>query len=74
MAAEAEARASASGDEVGELRARLLGARVAAHVQGEGSISDRPSADLLAVADEARPVFARAGDELALAEAWVATA
>ena len=74
VAAEAEVRASASGDEVGELRARLLGARVAAHVQGEGSSSDRPSADLLAVADEARPVFTRAGDELALAEAWVATA
>ena len=33
-----------------------------------------PSADLLAVAEEARPVFARAGDELALAEAWFATA
>jgi class 3 adenylate cyclase/tetratricopeptide (TPR) repeat protein len=69
-----EVRAAASGDEVGALRARLLGARIAAHVEGGGTGSEGPSADMLAVAEEARPVFARVGDELALAEAWVATA
>jgi tetratricopeptide (TPR) repeat protein len=74
LTAEIEARASASGDEVGALRARLLGARIASHAQREGTGSEGPSADLLAVAEEARPVFARAGDELALAEAWMAIA
>jgi class 3 adenylate cyclase/tetratricopeptide (TPR) repeat protein len=74
VTAEIEARASASGDEVGALRARLLGARIAAHVQREGTGREGPSADLLALAEEARPVFARAGDELALAEAWMAIA
>jgi class 3 adenylate cyclase/tetratricopeptide (TPR) repeat protein len=74
LTAEIEARASASGDEVGTLRARLLGARIASHVHREGTGSHGASADLLAVAEEARPVFARAGDELALAEAWMAIA
>jgi class 3 adenylate cyclase/tetratricopeptide (TPR) repeat protein len=69
-----ETRAAASGDEVGALRARLLGARIAAHLEGGGAGKDGPSAEMLAVAEEARPVFERAGDELALAEAWVATA
>src|SRR5262249_1941013 len=74
LTAEIEARASASGDEVGALPAPLLLARIASHVQNEGTADGGPSADLLAVAKEARPVFTRAGDELALAEAWVATA
>jgi class 3 adenylate cyclase/tetratricopeptide (TPR) repeat protein len=74
VTAEIEARASGSGDEVGALRAQLLGARIASHVQREGTGSEGTSADLLAVAEEARPVFARAGDELALAEAWMAIA
>lgn len=74
VAAEAEARASTPGDEPGALRARLLGARIAAQMPRDGTDGEGPSADLLAVADEARPIFARAGDELALAEAWFATA
>jgi class 3 adenylate cyclase/tetratricopeptide (TPR) repeat protein len=72
--AETEGRASTSGDEAGALRGRLLGARIAAHMQREGVEGESPSAALLAVAEQARPVFARAGDELALVEAWVATA
>jgi class 3 adenylate cyclase/tetratricopeptide (TPR) repeat protein len=71
LAAETASRAAASGDEAGELRARLLRARLAVQTPGEGK---RPSAELLAVAERARPVFARAGDELALTEAWFATA
>ena len=74
VTAETAVRASASGDEVGALRARLLDARIAAHVEGAGTGSEGPSARMLAVAEEARLVFARAGNELALAEAWVATA
>jgi tetratricopeptide (TPR) repeat protein len=74
VSAETETRASASGDRVGALRARLLRARIAAHMPDEGTHSEGPSVNLLTVAAEARPVFARAGDELALAEAWVATA
>jgi class 3 adenylate cyclase/tetratricopeptide (TPR) repeat protein len=74
VTAEIEARASASGDEVGALRARLLGARIASHAQHETTRGEGPSAYLLAVAEEARPVFARAGDELALAEAWMGIA
>jgi tetratricopeptide (TPR) repeat protein len=74
-AAEAvEQRAFASGDEVGALRSRLLRARVAAQLPPEDGTAREPSAELLAVAEEARPVFARAGDDLALAEAWFATA
>jgi predicted ATPase len=74
VAADAEARASASGDEVGELRARLWGARIALHMPREDTNGEEPSATLLAVAEEARPVFARSGNEFALAEAWFATA
>ena len=74
VAADAEARASASGDEVGELRARLWGARIALHMPRGGTDGEEPSATLLAVAGEARPVFTRTGNEFALAEAWFATA
>jgi class 3 adenylate cyclase/tetratricopeptide (TPR) repeat protein len=74
VATETEAHAAASGDEVGELRARLLRARITTQMPSEGADSEGTSGTLLAVAAEARPVFARAGDELALAEAWVATA
>jgi tetratricopeptide (TPR) repeat protein len=74
VAGETQARASASGDEAGELRARVLGARIAAQLPREGTDGEGQSAHLLAVAEEARPVLARAGDELALAEAWFATA
>jgi predicted ATPase/class 3 adenylate cyclase len=74
VAAETQARAAASGDETGELRARLLGARIATLMPPEGTDSQWPSADLLAVAEVARGAFVRAGDQLALAEAWLATA
>ena len=73
-ARDAAARAAAARDEVGELRARLLGARIAAQTPSEDSDGGGPGADLLAIAEEARSVFARAGDELGLAEAWFATA
>jgi class 3 adenylate cyclase/tetratricopeptide (TPR) repeat protein len=67
------AHAIEAGDEVGELRARIMLARIAAQ-QGEDVGDEEPSAALLEVAEEARPVFAQAGNELALAEAWFATA
>jgi len=73
-ARDAGTRAAASGDEAGELRARLLHARIAAQTPSENSDGGGPSADLLAIAEEARSVFARVGDELGLAEAWFATA
>jgi class 3 adenylate cyclase len=73
-ARDAAARAAAAGDEVGELRARLLGARIAAQTPSADTDGGGPGADLLAVAEQARSVFARAGDELGLAEAWFATA
>ncbi len=73
-ATETEAQASVSGDDVGELRARLLRARIATQMPSENADSEGTSAELIAVAEEARPVFARAGDDLALAEAWFATA
>jgi class 3 adenylate cyclase/tetratricopeptide (TPR) repeat protein len=71
---EAAVCAAAAQDEAGELRARLLRARVAAQTPGEDTNGGGPSAELLAVAEEARVVFARVGDELGLAEAWFATA
>jgi tetratricopeptide (TPR) repeat protein len=49
-------------------------ARIAAQLQGEDAGGEEPSAALLAVAEEARPVFTQAGNELALAEAWFASA
>jgi class 3 adenylate cyclase/tetratricopeptide (TPR) repeat protein len=75
VASTTEVLAAASGDEVGEWRARLLRARIAVHAQsGGGAGSEGPSADLLAVAAQARPVFIKAGHEHALAESWLATA
>jgi class 3 adenylate cyclase/tetratricopeptide (TPR) repeat protein len=68
------ARAIAAGDEVGDLRARIMLARITAQIQGEDAGDEEPSAALLAVAEEALPVFERAGNELALAEAWFAAA
>jgi class 3 adenylate cyclase/tetratricopeptide (TPR) repeat protein len=68
------AHAIEAGDEVAHLRARIMLARIAAQLQGEDAGGEEPSAALLAVAEEARPVFTQAGNELALAEAWFATA
>jgi hypothetical protein len=73
-ARDAAARAATAGNEGGELRARLLRARIAAQTASEETDGGGPGADLLAVAEEARSVFARGGDELGLAEAWFATA
>src|SRR5262249_38663246 len=73
-ARDAASRAAAAGNEAGELRARLLRARVAAQTPSEDADGGGPSADLPASAEEARSVFAREGDELGLAEAWFATA
>src|SRR5262249_54942279 len=56
------------------LRARLLRARIASHVESAEADGEGPSGALLAVAEEARAVFAQSGDDVALAEAWVATA
>jgi tetratricopeptide (TPR) repeat protein len=67
-------RALAEGDEVGHLRARIMQARITAQVHDDDSGGEGPGAALLAVADEALPIFTRAGDELALAEAWFAAA
>jgi class 3 adenylate cyclase/tetratricopeptide (TPR) repeat protein len=74
LASETEIRASAVGDEVGMLRARLAHTRIAAQAPPGDSDGARPSAELLAVAEEARPVFTRMGNDDALAEAWLATA
>jgi tetratricopeptide (TPR) repeat protein len=74
LAGETARRAAAAGDEAGDLRARLLRARIAAQTPREDGDKTGPSAELLAVAEQAIPVFARAGDELALTEAWFAIA
>ncbi len=77
-ARETAAGAAAAGDVVGELRARLLLARISSQApatdQDAAADAGEPSAMLLSLAESAKPVFARAGDELALAEAWIATA
>jgi class 3 adenylate cyclase/tetratricopeptide (TPR) repeat protein len=62
-------RAAAAGDRPGELRARLASTRFRAQM-GE----EEPSAQLLALAEEARPVFEEAGDDVGLTDAWVTTA
>jgi len=70
VARDTAARAVEVADEVGDLRARIMLARITTQSQGDEDLS----AALLAVAEEARPVFTRAGNQLALAEAWFATA
>jgi len=62
-------RAAASGDAAGEMRARLLRARIGVQMPSDDD-DDAPSARLIAVAEQAREVFAAVGDDLALAEAW----
>jgi class 3 adenylate cyclase/tetratricopeptide (TPR) repeat protein len=66
-------RAEADDDRVGELRARLALARIAGQMPRKDA-AEEPSAELLALAELARPVFTEAGDEVGLTEAWVATA
>jgi class 3 adenylate cyclase len=74
LASETATRAAASGDQAGELRARLAAARIAAQMPREDDGGEQRSAELLALAEQALPVFARAGDELGLTDAWVVTA
>ena len=74
VANDAATRAAAAGDRTGELRARLAAARMAAQLPRDDAAEAEPSAELLALAEQARPVFAEAGDEVGLTEAWAATA
>jgi len=74
LAGETAARAAEAGDEAGNLRARLLHVRITAQTPRDDGDRAGPSAELLEVAEQALPVFTRAGDELALTEAWVAIA
>ncbi|MGB2875926.1 MAG: AAA family ATPase [Gaiellaceae bacterium] len=74
VADEAAGRAAAAGDDAGRLRGRLMSARITAVTPREEPADEDQSGALLALAKEARPVFAQAGDEIALTEAWVASA
>jgi class 3 adenylate cyclase/tetratricopeptide (TPR) repeat protein len=74
LANDAAARAAAAGERPGELRARLAAARVAVQAPPDDGAGEEPSAELLALAEQARPVFAEAGDEIGLTDSWVATA
>ncbi len=74
LANETAARAAAAGDNAGELRGRLAAARIAVQMPRADGAGAEPSAILLELAEEARPVFARARDEGGLTDAWVVTA
>jgi len=67
-----EAATRAADDHASELRARLAAARIAVQMPHEAG--KEPSTELLALAEQARPVFAAVGDEVGLTDAWVATA
>ena len=73
LASDTAARAGKEGDGVGELRARLMLARIEGQTPGPDG-RERPGEALLALAEDAQPVFEAAGDDLALAEAWFAAA
>jgi class 3 adenylate cyclase/tetratricopeptide (TPR) repeat protein len=73
-AVDAADRAVRAGDEVGALRARLMGARIATQMPRTEPDAQSASAALVAIAEEARPLFARAHDDSALTEAWFAIA
>ena len=69
---DAETRARAAGDECGELRARLMTLRISSQTpQADGR---SPSDELVALGEEAIPVFEAAGDEAGQTEAWMAIA
>jgi class 3 adenylate cyclase/tetratricopeptide (TPR) repeat protein len=74
VANDAVRHAAAAGDEAGEMRARLVAARIAAQMHRGAEADGEPSAELLSLAEQARPVFAHAGDEVGLTDAWVTTA
>jgi class 3 adenylate cyclase/tetratricopeptide (TPR) repeat protein len=67
LAAEAAAEAAKAGDRRKELHARLAGASIALTTDPERAI-----AELLPLAEEAKPVFEEAGDEAGLMKAWYA--
>jgi class 3 adenylate cyclase/tetratricopeptide (TPR) repeat protein len=74
LAQETASIAAARGNRAGELRARLAAARLAVQMPPQYDGAREPSEALLALAEEARPVFTEAGDEVGLTDAWVATA
>jgi class 3 adenylate cyclase len=67
LLAGAAAHASARGERAAELCARLARTRIASHTDPEGKM-----AELLALAEEAIPVFEAAGDERGQMSAWEA--
>ena len=74
VASEAAGRAGEAGDQSGRMRAELMGARITALTASGDASEEDPSGALLELAAEARPQFAKSGDDAALTEAWVATA
>jgi class 3 adenylate cyclase/tetratricopeptide (TPR) repeat protein len=70
---EAAERAAAAGDRCGDLRARLMTLRISTQTQSEDD-SGEPSERLLALGEQALPLFDEAGDDAALTEAWLAIA
>jgi class 3 adenylate cyclase/tetratricopeptide (TPR) repeat protein len=74
LAEEAAARAAAAGDDAGDMQARLAAARMAVQTPREDAAGEEPSAELLVLAEQARSVFASAGYDVGLADAWVTTA
>ncbi|HEY2372511.1 MAG TPA: adenylate/guanylate cyclase domain-containing protein [Gaiellaceae bacterium] len=74
LARETASLAAARGNRVGELRARLAVARLVVQMPPQDGATPEPSAALLALAEEARPIFSEAGDEVGLTDAWAATA
>ena len=71
---DAAARAVEVGDQCGEMRARLMTLRISTQTPAEDGSDVAPSDELLALAEQALPLFDRVGDEAALTEAWLAIA
>jgi class 3 adenylate cyclase/tetratricopeptide (TPR) repeat protein len=74
LAKEAAARAAAAGDRCGELRARLMMLRISTQTATMGGGDRALTDELLALAHQALPEFARAGDEAAQTDSWAAIA
>ena len=74
LAQETASLAAAGGNRAAELRAQLAAARVAVQMPLHDDAMPEPTVALLALAAEARPVFAEADDEVGLTDAWVTTA
>ncbi len=71
---EGAARAAAAGDRCGELRARLMALRIATVAPARDGGGPTPSDDLVALANQAVPVFEQEADDAALTDAWAAIA